>query len=109
MTSDRIRALEQEVTMLRLAFCDEAYILAVQTLDVKALGKGRRRILHAQAVRMLKVGLNEGLPRPAWDTRLTSRAREKLAELEKYDAATLYDRRLPDRLDKNTTTRSGQS
>jgi hypothetical protein len=69
--------------MLRLAFCDEAYIVAVQTLDVKALGKGRREILTTQAIRMLRVGLNEGLPRysRSTDIGLVRRAREKLAEL----------------------------
>lgn len=80
----RAEKAEAENAMLRLAFCDEAYIVAVQTLDVKALGKGRREILIAQAIRMLKVGLNEGLPRSSRheDAGIVRRAREKLVELE---------------------------
>lgn len=61
--SDELRRLRAENERLRHGYCDEAYILMVQALDVKALAKGRRRILTEQAVRMAKVGLSKGWPR----------------------------------------------
>jgi hypothetical protein len=83
-----VERLRAENEMLRLAFCDEAYIVAVQTLDVKALGKGRRRILAQQALRMARVGLSEGLPRYSRNTDdgLRRRARELVAELASIDS-----------------------
>lgn len=65
---------EADVVRLRDGFCDEAYILTVQALDVKALGKGRRRILTEQARRMASVGLEREWPRPNGGS-LNSRAR----------------------------------
>lgn len=53
----------RENDRLREGYCSEAYILMVQALDVKALGKGRRRILTEQALRMAAVGLRRGAPR----------------------------------------------
>lgn len=61
--AQEVERLRQENQRLRDGFCDEAYILMVQALDVKALGKGRRRILTEQAIRMAKVGLSQGWPR----------------------------------------------
>lgn len=58
-----VARMDEEIRALRLGFCDEAHILAVQALDVKALPKGRKRVLTEQAVRMAKVGLGLGRPR----------------------------------------------
>jgi hypothetical protein len=78
--AERLRA---ENAMLRAAFCDEAYILMVQALDVKALGKGRRRILTEQALRMARVGLGEGYPRHTTyiSARLSQLARAVIEQL----------------------------
>jgi hypothetical protein len=69
--------------MLRAAFCDEAYILTVQALDVKALAKGRRKILTEQALRMARVGLGEGSPRSTtyFSARLPQLARVVIEQL----------------------------
>lgn len=84
-----IRA-EAEIERLREGYCSEAYIVMVQTQDVKALGKGRKRILAEQARRMASVGLGQGTPRSAG-------SRDRGRELAEDVLARLPD---PDALDE---------
>lgn len=52
-----------EVAALREAMAAEARIILAQALDVKALGKNRRRILREQVIRMAGVALGTERPR----------------------------------------------
>jgi hypothetical protein len=65
----------------------EATVIEAQTLDVKALGKGRRRILTEQVQRMRRVAL--GAPH---DRRWTSGFREELSLLERTAESSTPDR-----------------
>lgn len=76
-----VARMAEDIRALRLGFCDEAYILMVQALDVKALPKGRKRVLTEQAIRMAKVGLSLGRPRSN-DRGTESRAADVLGRLE---------------------------
>lgn len=81
--ADLAERLRAENEILRQAFGDEAYILMVQALEVKALGKGRRRILTEQALRMARVCLGEDYPRHVTylSARIPELAREVIRQL----------------------------
>jgi hypothetical protein len=70
------------VEHLRAAMAYEARVVEAQTLDVKALGKGRRRVLAEQVQRMRRVAL--GAPH---DKRWSSGFRTELSELERRERA----------------------
>lgn len=76
-----VARMAEDIRALRLGFCDEAHILSVQALDVKAIPKGRKRILTDQAVRMARVGLGLGRPRSS-DRGTEHRAAEVLGQFE---------------------------
>lgn len=53
----RVQILEGHVERLREAMAYEARVIEAQTLDLKSLSKGRRKILATQVERMRAVAL----------------------------------------------------
>lgn len=68
------------------AMAAEARIIEAQTFDVKALGKGRRRILTEQVRRMYRASLGEGPPR-TYGRNWRQQTQLRLLELGESDTA----------------------